>query len=571
VETPDPDDTQPSPLHTTKTIIVSSYNIVNYLYFYKGLVEGGSEYRVSTGNEFPADYDQSGTTMDTTGDGYGKIKVYNDSEAGSQIVQMRWGGFDYAVSIMPRNYKEITVPAGTSQLAFRIASKENFGASFAETVHERQTMEITYTDDFENITMIPPGMGLIRIKNYSNYPVQGLVLYTQMNTAIQRPNSTFDPAGPIGKDSSASLIVDRQPYIVQLQFDHFFIDRVLNFNNPIELIELYQEEIDDDPGKGTEDDESTVANAGSLRVYNDYMAGVEPALDMKIYKFKLTKLDASGGLPTGTTPGVDVFIWNGTGQSGTTTWDGTSNVASVYMPIKRGQNDNVFNIPEGYYQLDVVAGSYAWGVFQEGVVINGVTLDENRITYDCGEILITKKVERQYHFSVAPGKEKDTPHGSVIVYIQFTGLSTGTDYHPVAFVEIAIAPNDRRSQNSGGSVEDSNTNLRKFSWWPTVLTGGGTNAGWKNLQEGPYADEAQTILKYTGVLNYNNTTAGPFVLPPGPYYGRYGDTYNKKGRVYGAANSTHWRDFDLRSFYNRTITISLDPTSGFSWLEGSAF
>jgi hypothetical protein len=270
---------------------------------------------------------------------------------------------------------------------------------------------------------------------------------------------------------------------------------------------------------------------------------------MKIYKIKLFKLQADDTYTWPNNPADPAsdqgYVWNGTGA-----------------PIERGYNENMYNLEEGYYKLVIVAGTYPWNAYTESppLTIGGAILNERLISYDCGEILILEGIERQYYFNVAAGKEKDTPNGFVTLYIQFTGISEGTSYHPAMFEEIALPPVNKRRTALGGSSTGTVAATTAYTNFP---------GAWSSLQGGLYVPQAARVLMYTKILNYNTPMAGPLFIPPGPYYGRYGDSYSS-GRARGS-DTSHWREMDLRTYGNKTITISLDPTAGLTWMEGTAF
>jgi hypothetical protein len=233
-------------------------------------------------------------------------------------------------------------------------------------------------------------------------------------------------------------------------------------------------------------------------------------------------------------------------------------VSGSYNPILRGSNENIYNIPQGYYKLVIVASVYPWStIAAANYQIPGTSsvLTEASVSYDCGDILITDNIERQYYFNVAAGKEKDVPRGFVEIMISYTGImgdsssSTGLGYHPASFVEIAV-PKTNVTHISDGSGEYS----RLFSYWPGI---------WVGLQEGPYVGPDHLILKHQGIIGYAQTV-GPYYIPPGFYYGRYGDSYSS-GRVFGNGNLGYWRVMDLKNYGGHRVYIQLDPTVGLAW------
>jgi hypothetical protein len=61
-------------------------------------------------------------------------------------------------------------------------------------------------------------------------------------------------------------------------------------------------------------------------------------------------------------------------KMGTNTYEGSpahtfDGVSSTYNPISRGQGENIATVTPGYYKLKVVAGSYPWQSYTDGISI----------------------------------------------------------------------------------------------------------------------------------------------------------------------------------------------------------
>jgi hypothetical protein len=382
--------------------------------------------------------------------------------------------------------------------------------------------------------------------------VNRLVIYKSDLTTYPIENIDLEPPSPIGPNARGSKIVpNMNDVVIQIYMssgsDNIVVSRSARLDNTVVLITLQKTDTDDGTGKGTDDEDSTVTSAGGLRVFNNYWAGVANAPDMKIFKFILYKKNADGTYIL--TPAA--YTWNGTGI-GNTWIGGPATVTSTYNPILRARNENIYNLPQGYYKLVIVASTFPWELIRLGTyTIPGTStpLTEALISYDCGDVLITENIERQYYFNVATGKEKDVPQGYVELYIAFTGLQTGTDYHPASFVEIMIPKN---GQTTAGALSSDQT---KFEYWP------GT---WGNLNDGPYVTEDYLVFLYRGVIGYSQTV-GPYYIPPGYFLGRYGDSWGSNGRIYGNGRGTYWRRMDMKDRGGQRAYVQLDPSLGVAW------
>jgi hypothetical protein len=574
----------------TKTKTVKSSLLgVNYVYFYR-TTSGSYDLGISDG--LPPDYDPN-ENGPVTNPLLGSITIKNNSLKGTVIREIRWtpGGValvqEKSATVFPSGSYVVTDlnpdAGGNGKIQFKINDSTIFGQEVNAHVYMGQTTEVIYTDDIENL--IPVGFGVLRLQNNSAESVTGITTYDRAMIPHEYNITVLSNGGV------ASLNIPNGSYIVQVHLESYNVERILEFLNNIVPFTITANE---HTGVGNPDPDSRPGK-GSVRLYNSYYESTsQAALDFKVFKFIMTGVDDRVGYAS-PTKGL-VYVWNGTGigsgrtgnsaatpagsravpgqyfprtstpnpptqasqipawhASATGHWGGNDYTLSTYQPITRSDNDNLSGLEPGYYRLTVVAGSYSWQMYVDGLAVTGVAghgpagvLIEEDITYDCGEIAITEGNERQYYFD-ARNREKDTPNGYVTVYIQFTGSEAfGTEYHPAAFEEISYPP----------SVADT-----KFATWPKA---------WKNFQEGPYAESARTIIRHTRILNSNNATAGPFAIPPGYYFGRYGDTHGTNGRVRGNGTA-NWRAMDLRLYYRRTITISLDPTSGFTWMESGGY
>jgi hypothetical protein len=539
-------------LSRTKVVMASAGHS-NYVYFYKRL---SGPFELETGNSIPTvDFDPSNTTT-TIADGSGVFHITNGSVAGSIIADVKWGDAIYSnMTIAQGNSRDVQVEAGTKNLSFRISTKSSYGIELAYTLHNRETIDITYMDSFEDTAALPPpGKSSIKVDNKSSYTVNRIVIFKADLSEVVIENTAFEPPGPIGPNALASKIVDNAgDVVIQLYMssgaDNIVLSRAHRLYNSIVLISIGPNDTDDGTGKGTEDEDSTESNVGGLRVFNNYYAGVTNAPDMKIFKFKLYKKDSGGNYPT--YPTSPNYTWNGADT--TAGWIGSA-VAGSYNPIFRGRNENIYNLAEGYYKLVIVASVYPWStVAAANYTIPGTstTITETTVSYDCGDVLITDNIERQYYFNVAAGKEKDAPRGFVEIMISYTGIAGDYDtitYHPASFVEIVTPGTNVTTTGDGSGIYS-----RLFSYWP---------GSWVGLQEGPYVGPNHLVLKHQGIIGYAQT-AGPYYIPPGFYYGRYGDSYSS-GRIFGNA-ATYWRVMDLKSYGGHRVYVQLDPTVGLAW------
>jgi hypothetical protein len=552
------DDDEPDDGHIqTHKVVVAAAGHSNYIYFYK---RASGPFDIETGNSIPsADFDPSNTTT-TIADGTGIFHIVNNSAVGSIIAQVRWHDVNYPVTIAQGNSRDLQVEAGTGNLSFRISNKSTFGIELAYTLHNRETIDVTYMDSFENTAALPPpGSSSIMIDNRSTFTVNKFVIYKINLDTVTVENTAFEPPGPIGPNGRSSKIVENaNDVVIQLYMssgtENMVLSRAARLDNTVVLITINPNDTEDGTGKGTEDEDSTGLNVGGLRVFNNYYAGVPNGPDMKIFKFKLYAKDDDGNYPL--YPLSPDYTWNGTGDG--PSWVGSiiPDSATEYAPILRSSNENIYNLAQGYYKLVIVASVYPWTTVAAGNYTPpgmNTFLTETSISYDCGDILITDNIERQYYFNVAAGKEKDVPRGFVEIMISYTGISAGDldtiSYHPASFVEIAVPKTNVTELGNGNGVYS-----RLFSYWP------GT---WAGLQDGPYVGPDHLVLKHQGIIGYAQTV-GPYYIPPGFYYGRYGDSYSS-GRVFGNGNLGYWRVMDLSKKGGHRVYIQLDPTVGLAW------
>jgi hypothetical protein len=299
-------------------------------------------------------------------------------------------------------------------------------------------------------------------------------------------------------------------------------------------------------------DKSNVSNPnkaeGGIRVHNAYPVNIGSTayLDTKIFKYRLYKAlidPATGKHAYGNVPD---YIFDGT---------------NPYNPINRGQNGNISTVAPGFYRLEVIAGSYPWLSYQEGVVIGSITLDEDLITYDCGEVLIAAGQERQYHFNNY-NNEKDTPNG----YVTFNmTLSENDNVFAMVHFEIAVRPKSTMISPTPTLYDEIYTNpwtnssprpeAREYARWP---------GPWTGSAQGPYAPKETLAFSWGGLLNSFTNQAGPFAIPPGIYWTRYNDNY-LSGHAHGAGTDPQWRLIDLRAYARQHVNCSSDHTVGTNW------
>jgi hypothetical protein len=427
------------------------------------------------------------------------------------------------------------LPVGAVTVRFYNGVKQRWSGAIPINIIARKTFTVTYIDGMD-ITDLPDGYGMVRVTNKSSEAVQSAVFYDTKMSA--RPELFTLVSG-----DTDSIRIPLGAYVAQFKMESFtaeFIVTIDDRSNRIVAVTITDH---------TVADKSNVSNPnkaeGGIRVHNAYPVNIGSTayLDTKIFKYHLYKALIDQKTGKHTYGNVPDYIFDGT---------------NPYNPVNRGQNENIPAIAPGFYKLKIIAGSYPWPSYQERIVIGNVTLSEDLITYDCGEVLIVAGQERQYYFNNY-NNERDTPDGYVTFNIT---MSENDNAYAMVHFEIAVMP---RSTLSAADYTEIYTNpwtntlpragTRDYSTWP---------GSWKGAAQGPYAPKASLVFEWGGLLNSFTNHVGPFAIPPGIYWTRYNDNY-LTGYARGAGNDTQWRLIDLRGYARQHVNCSSDHTVGTNW------
>jgi hypothetical protein len=648
-----------NPAVTSKTVVNAASKPIHYVYFYRNR---SGQYVAGAGDEAPTDSDPSSTTPEVIVDGWGTFRIFNNTHVSAQVVEIEWLGNPYSVTVLPGDTTEIQIPPGTGQLRFRIGTKTTFGQPVVKSVRESAVTEARYDDSLEDITNIPTGFGLLTIENRTTTAVvESLEVYKRDLTSFTVSNASFEPSpGPITSGQSGKVLINNGEYsngvsgyynyIVQIHMrlgsDYFNIERMVYLYNNMVTIQVTQADIDDgsDGTVPDPDPNPTAKHYGALRVFNAYersygvMEGGGPLIPpLRIFKFYLDPVPRRGNAAQTTGPNGSVLAHTYPAETGPADeqcavpsdpdnhgkYDSTASDGTIPArpEILVGNNAQLRPIHQGVYNLKVVAGFYTWDMYTNSAQVNGQTLTEGLITYDCGDVVILEGYETQFHFSPPGNQGRDVPTGFVTFWIGATNQATSTN---ASYVEMIVPPAFGWGTSTGVNIRQydgtsSPQNKGLLLWRLKGKTGigvvnsdrsdqtatfgsdnthlyfaGTTSAKYSrrfpfNSPENhgaPGQDIQTAALRFANItartvspsryviFNYgqvipNGSTKGPFIIPPGEYWCRYWDNYSG-GNVYGAT-AERWRYVDLRGSGGSTAYATLDNTTRFQWLGQEVF
>ncbi|MDR1443493.1 MAG: hypothetical protein LBI94_01300 [Treponema sp.] len=426
------------------------------------------------------------------------------------------------------------LPVGAVTVRFFNGVKQRWSGAIPISIKARQTFTVTYIDGMD-ISDLPDGYGMVRVTNKSSEAVQSVVFYdTQMNA---RPELFTLVSG-----DTDSVRVPIGAYVTRFKMESFtseFIVTIDNKSNRIVAVTITDQSVTDKSNVSNPD-----KTVGGIRIFNEYPmnAGSAAYLDTKIFKYNLYKVDIEPGTGKHTNGNNPDYLFDGT---------------KPYKPVMRGQNENISTIVPGLYKLEIIAGSYPWTSYKEGIVINGIALNENLITYDCGEMLIVAGEERQYRFNNYHN-EKDTPKGYVTFYLS---MSDNDNTMSIVHFEIAVMSKAKLTAaeietiyNKPWTASTPIDAVREFAKWP---------GAWVGAIQGPYAPKDTLAFEWGGILNSFTNHAGPFAIPPGIYWTRYNDNWGS-GVAHGG-NEGYWRLVDLRGYAGQQVNCASDHSVGNNW------
>jgi hypothetical protein len=217
------------------------------------------------------------------------------------------------------------------------------------------------------------------------------------------------------------------------------------------------------------------------------------------------------------------------------------NVVATFDPntyLRKGEYVDLSGLEEGYYKLLVVGGSYAWEYYAStnlsviNNVVDGILIDEARITYDMGDIFLTRNTQKIINFNpYVPGvNDRDTPRGYVTVDFMHAGSVSGTSGN---IVRTQFAS----QQWVGPGSVDSNTGIQ-----------GQTST--RNVDES--IPRRHLVYSYDNVIHPGDS-ATTFLLPPAKYGMR---VYDAPLADWFGRNSSHYLDLDLSLMGGKRILVT---------------
>ncbi|MDR2517144.1 MAG: hypothetical protein LBC88_07175, partial [Spirochaetaceae bacterium] len=471
----------------------------------------------------------------------------------------------------------LILPRGSWAIRFRLLGKDIPSVAVSRTIIAGQTVEVEYTDSL--LTDRPPsGFGSLRIVNYlSSKNITHIVVRTQVNNYAPEEVDLSTPIPHGGGSQVRALRAgdtpgSRRDYIVQcyVSVDEYYeeVARVIDET----ISEVF---ITEDSSKTTEGGGGSAAG-GVLTVYNRY-SGQLPFKVFKIYLYKETAPGvwqdyvppANAAYPKA--PANNALYYNG--ASG---YDG-----ETY--IMKGSFNGFTGLAEGAYKLVIVAGSYHWMYYTANPAheISGITINEKRITYDCGNIFIAGGGTKVYNFDpYAEGvPDRDTPTGAVTVQIHHAGL-VGTD-GPITQIQVLAASETELPvmSNVGMAVDanalpafyqgkdayvfgvvQSNKTLLAPQASINLLSEGGDLHNVTSAKGGDIPDRF-IVYQFIGTLSATETLE--FCLPPGVYAVRVLDP---KGT---GLTQDIWFGRDIENYCDLHIANDASKTIALQWKNPS--
>jgi hypothetical protein len=218
--------------------------------------------------------------------------------------------------------------------------------------------------------------------------------------------------------------------------------------------------------------------------------------------------------------------------------------------LEKGEYADLLHLDEGYYKLLIVGGSYPWefytgddggvdsdssgGTDQPGSppsnTVGGVKIDEARITYDLGDIFITRHTTKAINFNPhIPGvNDNDMPTGYVTVDFMHAGTVSGT---------------------SGNIVRTQFVSRRWVG--PAVVKSGIQKQGSK-ISVDKAVNRRHLVLAYDRVIHPGDDAA-TFYLPADMYGMRVWDSPLNS---WSGRSSDRYLDLDLRQMAGKRILVT---------------
>ncbi|MDR2517393.1 MAG: hypothetical protein LBC88_08450 [Spirochaetaceae bacterium] len=589
-----------------KTITIETGK-VSYVYFY--LTTSGACGISPTWPPYPNNAAQDNADPGSIiGDDEGWLHIKNSSQVGSIVDRIQYqnaagvwvdltipgpNGSAGAIGPGGESDPDVVVPRGIWNFHFKIVGKMSYGASVQKTIRVGDKTTIEYMDSLENTINIPAGAGLIRIRNYSDYTVQSLKIYTRVGQEMYHiPYAQFEPPNPIGKNETGERVIMDVPggpgpqppaeqFVIQLIMERNglkkSVDYIRSLYNQIVQLEVTGEDV----GDGGTTEISPEYDGGILVVSNAYM-GPYP---MRIFKIFLKQ------------QGVIKYAYT-----------------NVNVPLEKGQTKQFDNVEEGTYSLEIVAGIYTWNVYSDGgsaSITGGVQLTEQTITYQCGNIFVPEGYRKFYYFNVSTGQEKDMA-GRMPVNIQVSFSQGSTSINrTITYFEVVIPPSTYtyNVQHSGAGYSNG---TRTMDLWNTrniavsarvdteslhFVSGYDNNAynafsstgsgkmwpgpewAWTGYpsKNGAATPQAYILYRNGTTLSAAGTNSYSFLLPPGKYWMRARNSQTQWNGYWEYGNSessqnpdvTHvgyrWAIVDTSSLDGAQIYISVDPGHGITY------
>jgi hypothetical protein len=528
------------------------------------------------------------------GENEGWLHIVNGSLKGTIISKIRWKGRAEADTL----YKEMDFPdhialnPGNSTTPNLIMTEGNITIQYYDqvnmtysrndyiTIIRNQIVNGIYTDALED-DGLPIGFGRLLVNNQTSLAVQS-ISFTDRSGKIynnQGVEITTPQGFQVTSRQSNQMNVKNGEYAITFYFEgvpqpKLTVIRTISSN--FISVTLNDENIEPPGGGGSG---SNPELYGSLTVKNDYRKGVNAVRpDFKIFRYYLYKPTTVGGATYSPGTSTRQYAYDTTAEMEisamcndtllpTPSQSPESRLITTgsYSPIGIGENATIYRIKPGFYKLVVVAGSYSWTDYNQSpsTVINGVSLNKDLISYDCGEIYIAAGTEYPFSFD-RYGRENDIPTGYVTFSIVYTG--PGAAYVPKLVEVVSIKRSLWSAQGADVITMLTGTKLQ-FSEASTTTVNKIKNysfypGSWSNSSAGPYSLDADRVFVYTESMS-SGGGAGPFMIPPGVYWTRYSDNH-ATGYAYGSSTSA-WRIVDLRWSGRQNVALSMDDTVGTNW------
>ncbi|MDR2516684.1 MAG: hypothetical protein LBC88_04800, partial [Spirochaetaceae bacterium] len=492
---------------------------------------------------------------------------YNNGASWIQVAIPAPAGMSGNIAAGQASSPDLILPRGSWAIRFRLLGKDIPSVAVSRTIIAGQTVDVEYTDSL--LTDRPPsGFGSLRIVNYlSSKNITRVVVRTQVNDYAPEEVELTGPIPQGGGSQVRALRAgdtpgSRRDYIVQcyVAANEYYeeVARVIDET----ISEVF---ITEDSSKTTEGGGGGGGSAanGALTVYNRY-AGQLPFKIFKIYLYKETGAGVwQDYVPPANAAYPKAPANNALHYNGVSGYEGESYIV-------KGDGQSFDALSEGAYKLLVVGGSYHWPYYTANPAhtAGGVTINEKRITYDCGNIFIAGGSAKVYNFDpyVNGSNDRDTPTGAVKITFLHAGSASGSggggDGGPISRIQFVSAAEAETPVYAGSAayvfnVVPSNLTVNAPQSSVTPLAHGG-------LMHDQPSDAGGTIPRRFIVWE-NNDALMPgqkleLLLPPGVYAVR---VLNPQG---DGATRNKWFGRDQTWYFDLHIAKEASHTIRLQWV-----